>query len=157
MTNSTHEFTNDTMKVMNESFATAMKTGTKVFEETARFWFDLATQNMDGFRNRFERVADDAVPFSKKNMDRVQRTFEDQAHRNAETLRQGIEVFQSQSPAEAFDHAMMFCRRSIETMRHACETFAKTNTEMFEAWTQMTQAPINGGGKAQTPKQPAAK
>lgn len=156
MTATTREFTNDTARMINDSFATAMKTGTKMFEESAQFWFDMAGQNMDTFRNRFEKVADDAIPFSKKNADRFHRLFDDQIQKTTETMRQGVEMLHAQTPAEAFDGLMGFCRRSLETMRHACETMVKANTEMFESWQTLTQ-PMNGGPKNTAAKQPAAK
>lgn len=153
---STECFT-DTFKGLSDSFAETMKAGLKFHEETARFWFDVNSKNLDLFRGRFEQAADEMIPFSKRNLDRFHNLFDEQSKKALELLRRWQEMGQPTNVNDGYERLFTLWRNSFETLRDSVDTVAKTNSEIFRNMTDTLNT--NGAKPAAatnaTPRKPA--
>lgn len=136
MTNTT--FSNDTVKTAGDMFTKSMQAGQKMQEETCRFWTDAANRASDDFRNRVEKMAEEAAPMNKKNAERVQKMFDEQTQRNTNFFRNAMEmnpfVRPVSNPTEMFDRTNQFFKASFDTMRDSFEAFGKASQDVVTEW-----------------------
>lgn len=149
----TTETMTETYKQLNDSFNQAMRTGSQFHEQTARFWNEAMTRNLSETRAQFEKVADDALPFNKKNIDRFHRMFDENAKRSLDLLKQTMDVGTAHNMPEAYDKLMSLWRNSFESLRECTDAVARANAEMFETWTGLMR---QGFANGKTPAADAA-
>lgn len=134
------DFVMDSFKNMTETFADTMKTAMKFNEETARFWADTFTKNTEEFRNRTQKVADEFAPFTKNNVERVQKTFEEQMNRTTTLFRDTFKAMTPNGQANNMTERMTgMWKDSFETVRESMDTVAKANMDMFKNWNEFFQ------------------
>lgn len=141
------EFFADTFKTMTESFTDTMRTAMKFNEDTARFWTDTFSKNSEEFRTRSHKIADEVTPFSKQNVERFQRTFDEQMNRTVNFMRDAFGAMQPAKPTEVTDRMLSMWKESFENVRESMDTYAKANMDMFKTWTEFYQTAANGAGK----------
>lgn len=145
-----NNYMNDMFKSLTENFTDTMKAGLKFHEETARFWFDLNSKNFEQFRNRFEQITDEFVPFSKRNMDRFHTLFDEQAKKSLEQLKQCCETGQTGNTNELYDRLFNLWKTSFETLRESVDNVAKANSDIFRNMTEV----VNTNGTGHKPTNP---
>ncbi len=141
----------DMFKVMNDGFNATIKSGMKLQEDTTRFWNELIQKNTDAFAGRWEKLADDVVPFGRKNVERFQRAFEEQSTRTMDAIRHAFDVSPNVGMPEINEKMAQAWKSSFESFRTATETFAKANSEMLDTWNDVVR-----GGCCGTTAKPAA-
>lgn len=149
----------DMFKTMTENYADAMRQAAKFNEDTARFWTDTFTKNAEDFRTRTQKVMDEVTPFGKTNVERVQKTFEQQMNRSMDFFREQVKTLQPTAQGEVAERMMSAWRESFETARESMDTFAKANQDMFKTWNEFwtTFGNSAANGKHTGNNKPAAK
>lgn len=145
-----NNYMTDMFKGLSDNFADTMKAGLKFHEDTARFWFDMNSKNFEQFRNRFEQITDEFVPFSKRNMDRFHTLFDEQAKKSLDLLKQSYEMGQTGNANELCDRLFNLWKSSFETLRESVDNVAKANSDIFRNMTEV----VNTNGTGQRPVNP---
>ena len=151
MATETRDFVNQTFKQATDSFTKTMQAGIKFQEEAAQFWTQALTRGTDDFRGQWDKVAHDALPFGRKNVERFHKLFEDQSNRTLELFRKSVEFGPAQNVNEVYEKAAATWKSSLDTMRQSAEAFAKANSELFESWNDLFRASAGGSGNGHVP------
>lgn len=153
LTSETTNFMTEMFTQAAETFNETMQTGLKFQEQAAKFWTGTFTKNADQFRTQFEKVADETIPAAKKNLEQFHRTFEDQAQKSMDVLRQTFDDARGWADKGLQDQTMKLWRTSFEAMRSSVDVVAKANAEMMEKWSAFAgQACANVKTNGKTPK-----
>lgn len=144
MATQTFDFMNDTFKQATQNFARTLEVGIKFQEDAARFWTDAFGKNAEELRTQWEKLAADVAPFSKKNMERFHKLFEEQSARSLELLKKSLEANRASTPTDALDNLLGLWRNSFDTIRESADAVAKANADLFESWTHMAKGETNG-------------
>lgn len=152
------DFMTDMFKQATDSFSRTMQAGVKFQEDSARFWTDLTSKNLDEMRNQWEKLSLDATPFAKKNLEQFHKLFEEQTSKTLDLLRKTCEVGGVQNPSDVYERLTLMWRDSLDTIRQTTDAFAKVNGELFENCSEMIRkaSGAQANGKP-TPKPAAAK
>ena len=135
------------------TFNETMQTGLKFQEQSAKFWTGTLAKNADQVRTQFEKVADEAIPAAKKNLEQFHRMFENQAQKSLDVLRETFDGARGWADKGLQDQTMTLWRTSFDAMRSSVDVVAKANAEMFEKWSAFAgQACARGKTNGKTPK-----
>lgn len=146
------EFMNDSAKQVSDVFARTMQSGARLHEEAAKFWAETSRKQLDDQRAQFEKMVDEAAPFSRKNAERFQKFFDEQADRSLDMLRKSFDSARATNPTQACESLMNLWRSSFETMRESADAMAKFNSDIFASWNDM----LRKNGCMNTPAPEAA-
>lgn len=142
----TTDFVTENFRQAADAFNRTLQAGVKFHEQTAQFWGDLFKRNSDELRSGAERVAGDAVPFARKNLDRFHQVFEEQAQRSLDLLRKSFDAAATQPGAMTPDKFMSLWQESFDTLRNSTDNLSKAHAEMYQNWTEWlrTMSPCCG-------------
>ncbi len=133
MATQTKDFVSGVFKQAGECFNQTMRTGIEFQEEAAKFWSDAFGRNFDQFRTQFDKVANDAVPAAKENLERFHDLFDGQAQESLDTLRKAFDVGQDFKVPNMVDQTADVWRKSFDVMRSNVDKLTKANVDMFES------------------------
>ncbi|NOT02936.1 MAG: hypothetical protein HOP29_20240 [Phycisphaerales bacterium] len=137
MTTATADTMTDAFKQATEVFNQTLSTGMKFQEETTRFWNDTCGKSMDQFCGEAEKFSRETIPTAKRNMERMHKTFDEQARKNMDMVRKSFETAEATLDQSFMDKTFDLWRSSIETFRTSMETMAKANMRLFDGWGEM--------------------
>lgn len=149
-------FMSDTFKQFGDTVATQVQAGVRLCEDASRFWVESFAKGNDQFRARFDKLVDDTLPSTRRNMERVHKLFEEQASKNLELVKQFGDSVRTPSPTDMFEKWNTFIKGSFDTFKSGAEMIARTNAEAFEAWTDMMPTGFATTAKP-APKAPVTK
>lgn len=145
MTAAAQECMKDTFKQISDTFARTMEIGTKFHEDNARFWTETIGRNLDAFRTQWQKLNDELLPFTRRNVERFHKLFDEQAQRSLELLRRSLEAASPAGDAsQVYERVNDAWRSSFETLRESADAVAKANAEMFQGWTDAVRRLYNG-------------
>lgn len=134
---------NDTFKTMTDTFSKSFETGVKMQEDAFRMVSDMSSRATEEFRNRVEKMADDVLPQSKKNVDRFQRMFDEHTQRVTTLARTSMDlnplVRPIAAPAEMMDRAMAMWKASFDAARESMDSMQKLTAEVVTDWQNATK------------------
>ncbi len=145
MTNPT-DFFADSFKVMADGFSKAVQNGTKVYEENARFWSDWTSRSSESIKAQFDKLGQDLTPFSRTQVDRFSKLFDEQMKRGFNVMRETFEFRPNLTPAEATERFSAFWQTCFTSARETGEAVAKSSNELFQSWVEVARD--NPVGKA---------
>lgn len=144
---------NDTFKTVTDTFNKSFEAGVKMHEDAFRMVNDMSTRATEEFRNRVEKMADDVLPMSKKNMDRFQRMFDESTQRATNLVRTSMDLNPMtrpvNSPTEMMDRAFSMWKASFDAARETMDSMQKVTSEVVTDWQNSTKC--CGGTSCQTP------
>ena len=144
----TTETTDFMTRMFNQAATTfneTMQTGLQFQEQAAKFWTGTLTKNADQVCTQFQKVADDAIPTAKKNLEQFHRTFEQQAQKSMGVLRETFDGVNDWADNGLHEQTTKLWRTSFDAMRSSVDVVAKANAEMFEKWSAFSgQACVSG-------------
>jgi len=135
-----------------DAFNQAVSAGVKLQEQTTQFFNDTYGKAIDQVFCQAEKFGREALPTAKKNVERIHRTFDDQAKKGLDVMRQSFETAESAFDDGWADKTMEMWRSSFDTMRTGFETMTKANAQMFENWAQMSEKCCETAGTKSAPK-----
>ncbi len=128
------DFWSDQFKLMADGYNQTFKTGLKFQQDAAKFWTDMARKTTDEVRTNWERMADELAPFGKKNFERFQTMFNEQADKSLDMLNKMGDMKDNATFSDMTNQVTDMMRSSLETMRNSTQAVAKANTEMFNSF-----------------------
>jgi phage-related protein len=150
-TTQTKDCTTDMFKQATESFNQTMATGVKFQQDTMGFWNDNVSRAFDGFQSGFDKTVEEAIPAVKKNLDKFHQSFDQQANKSMDMLRQTFESTQKlvnpDQSKNVFEQTMNMWRTSFDTMRSNVDMITRTNTEMFQKFSGVVSGACCDTGK----------
>lgn len=143
----------DSFKTMTDTFSKSFDAGVRMQEDAFRMVTDMSTRATEEFRNRVEKMADDVLPMSKKNMDRFQRMFDETAQRATNLVRTSMDLNPAvrpvATPAEIMDRTFSMWKASFDAARETMDAMQKMTTEVVADWQSATKC--CGSTTCQTP------
>lgn len=135
MNTNTRDFgagTNEMFDTMTDAVATTMRTTAQFTNETMRFMNDMMTRGTETMRGTMERFATDMAPSTRKNMDRFAKMLDEQTRRNADFVRGCTEMGATTNPTQMTEQFATMWRDGMTTMRETFDMFTQNSVEMCE-------------------------
>jgi len=145
-------FATDMFKNNVEAWNQAVSAGIKLQEQGTQMFNDTVGKSMDQFFTQAEKFGNEVIPTFKKNVQRVQRTIDDQAKKGLDVVRQSFESAEASFDGGFADKTMDLWRSSFDAMRTGFDTMTKANAQMFDTWVQMTEKCCEAAGTKSAPK-----
>jgi hypothetical protein len=122
-------------------FETAMRTGAKVQEESAR-WFSGMVSNMaspQGWQKRTEEVINETISITQKNVEEALRVMNQNARTGIELLQKAFEARQADSPTDAQTKSRELWETALGALRANTEAVLQANSRWAESWAEVTR------------------
>lgn len=146
MTTDTKEFATDMFHQAADSFKKTMEAGIKVQEQFTKMWMVPMTMpsNFEDMRKRGEKISTDYVSLMEKNMQQIQRSFDEQSKTTMDLMKKAFDAAKGQNPSEIQNRSQELFQSSMDSVKNFTDTLVKTNTQIMENWSNLMGSAFNG-------------